>query len=551
MPAQELASFLIGPQTPSGNTYYDQTQIERGKYFGRNFPSTPPTGEAVNVYTDNHYYDLGLTLYIDYARTKDPEFLSLFEKVCDSWWKLPGWIDEGRQRNFDATSPKFSGICGLILRATDRPEMWDWLYECTNYYHSIWIRRRMDDPNSDFQLREAAFTLQFMAWLAKALPDSYPLTSGTATDGATKRTQMLKDCETAVLNYFGSPTHPHGQKSDGSWRWDDWYYRDPVDGSQLRGITQPFMIGLLLDALIDVHAVTANQTVKSKVLELVTKSCRHLYSGGPYTKQHLNTLNVNCRGFHYFYHGGTTLNPTRYEKGDLPPDWNPPYPSDVQNQRQPIGLLVAAYGWSYDRTGDTYFKQAGDELWDSAYGETDGIKNYFRGDKGKDYNQNTRSASSYLAWTNTTPIEPIPPTKTESPNGTKGTLIVDSNLATWTIGAKSETLRDSIQVGGGQGTEYKYVDKVVYVLGDISSQVRNWYQWVGSSWAGVGPIEPGIPAPTPIPPVPTPTPPIVTTRTAPWPKQVGKQNVLIALHWKDRFRLRETDGTTATFEKVS
>ncbi|HET8782842.1 MAG TPA: Ig-like domain-containing protein [Pyrinomonadaceae bacterium] len=137
----------------------------------------------------------------------------------------------------------------------------------------------------------------------------------------------------------------------------------------------------------------------------------------------MTSLNVNLRGFHYTYHGGTSVNPTKYENGDLPANWNPTNPSDVQNQRQPIGLLVAAYGWSYQRTGDPFFKAAGDELWDSAYGSTDSIRNYMAGD-GKSYNQNCRWAASYLVWAGQPAIptpSPIPtssPTPTPSPTST-------------------------------------------------------------------------------------------------------------------------------------
>jgi hypothetical protein len=409
------ADFIIGPQASISSSWFDNTEVERGKFHGRNFPSTPPTGEAVDAYTLTHYYDLGLTLAIAYKRTGDPEFLTLFRKVCDSWWKLPGWIDEGRVRQFDVqgTAPKSAGIGGLILRAMDgRPEMWDWINAYTRYSLDLWLKIRINDPELYIGIREGAFALQYATWLAKVLPDSFPLQAGgTETNGEAIRAQYLADVEAISVNYYGRLQYP-----DGSWRWDDWYYTDS-DGGQLRGVTQPFMVGLLLDALIDVHQITTNETVKTNIQNQITKSCRHLYSGGPYSTQRLSSLNVNLRGFHYFYHGGTTVNPTRYEKGDLPADWNPTNASDVQNQRQPIGLLVAAYGWSYQRTGDPFFKAAGDDLWDSAYGPTDGIRNYMAGD-GKSYNQNCRWGGSYLVWAGT-PSAPAPtPTPTPTPTST-------------------------------------------------------------------------------------------------------------------------------------
>jgi hypothetical protein len=421
--------LITGPQAPiSPTSWFDQTQIARGKILGAEFPSTPPVGEAVDAYTLKHYYDLGMSLAIAYKRTNDPVFLDLFRKVEDSWWKLPGWVDEGRIRQFDiqGTSPKSAGIGGLILRAMDgRPEMWDWINAYTRYHLNLWVMWRIPDPNVAIAekdkasklyigIREGAFALQYAAWLSKLLPDSFPLQAGgTETNGAALRAKYLADVENATVNYFGRL-----QYLDGSWRWDDWYYTD-ADGGQLRGITQPFMVGMLLDALIDVYNVTTNESVKASIVTQVTKACRHLYLDGPYTRQHLTTLNVDLRGFHYFIHGGTTVNPTKYEKGSIPADWNPTSNGDVQNERQAISLIVAAYGWSYQRTGDVFFKQAGDDLWDSAYGPTDGIHNYMAGD-GKSYNQNCRWAGSYLVWAGqpATPTPTVSPSPTPSPTAT-------------------------------------------------------------------------------------------------------------------------------------
>jgi hypothetical protein len=263
---------------------------------------------------------------------------------------------------------------------------------------------------------------------------------------------------------------------------------------------QPFMVGLTLDALSSVYNVTQREDVKASIIKQVTSACRHLYLDGPYSKQFIPIKGVNLRGFHYFYHGGTSVNPTKYVKGDLPADfatWNPAW--DVQNQRQPIGLIVAAYGWSYRRIGDPFFKEAGDELWDSAYGDTDGVHNYFEGD-GKSYNQNVRSAPKYLALTGT-PALPAPPPPTEpkpvptsSPDGTKAATITDSTGGVWTIGPQNQTLRNGTHIGGGFGTLYKWFNSTVYVWGLVeSSGTRNWWQWTGVKWTKVG-GEPGVAA---------------------------------------------------------
>ena len=544
--SQELIDLIVGPQVPIGSTWFDQTQVERGKVHGRNFPAVPPTGTAFDSYAQNHYYDLGQAELCAYQRTGDPEFLSLFEKVEDSWWLCP-WIDGGRNRNFSeappgesqAPTPRNSGIGGLILRAQNRPEMWDWINAYTRYEFDNWLKTRINDPALYLGVRDGAFCLMFAAWLSQALPDSFPLQSGgTATNGAALRAQYLADAEAIAVNYFGRLQYP-----DGSWRWDDPYYIDS-DGGTLKGIMQPFMVGLLLRALRDAYRVSSNETVKTSIQNQITKACRHLYSDGPYSRQRVS-VGVELRGFHYTYHGGTTVNPTKYEQGNLA-GWDTTDPSDVQNARQAISTIVAAYGWCYRQTNDLFFKTAGDELWDSAYGATDGIHNYMAGDA-KSYNQNCCYAPSYLAWAGMAeppvqpPTQPTPPSRVPSPNGTKGPSIIDSELKVWTLGSGKQTLRDGVQMGGGQGTVYKYQDQIVYVLGMDS----NWWKWEGSNWAMKSPdpaLEPGI-----IPPVVEPPP---ATRTVTWPKQESKQNSILDAQWKDGFRLKRISPGSAEFEKV-
>lgn len=517
--------LIIGPQVPIGTNYFDTNQVTRGKVHGRAFPAIPPTGAALDPYLMMHYYDLGQNMATAHARTQDPEFLTLFEKVCDSWWKTV-FIDEGRNRYFDGApagssqplSPKFLGLGGLILRAAKRPEMWDWLNACTRYNFNNWLKNRINDPILYLGAREGAFSLQYAIWLSQALPDSFPaLGGGVNSNGAQLRAQYLADAEAVCLNYFGRLQYP-----DGSWRWDDPYYVD-ADGGNLKGIMQPFMVGLLLDALTDVHRVSTNETVKASCQKQITSACRHLYLDGPYRKSwFIKSLGVYDRGFHYFFHGGTTVNPTKYEKGSRLFGWDTTDPSDVQNDRQAISTILAGFGYAYQLTKDEFFKLAGDELWDSAYGETDKVRNYMAGDA-KSYNQNCRRAGSYKAWAggviaptpapapvpSPTPTPtPTPPTSTTSPDGTKGTSITDAQAGVWTFGTEKQTLRNNVHMGQGAGVMYKWSGGIVYVL---ATDNKTWYRWI-DGWIEIGQQEPGgviapAPAPTPAPaPAPTPTP---------------------------------------------
>src|SRR6185503_373711 len=142
------ADFILGPQAATSSTWFDTTEIDRGKFHGRNFPATPPTGTELDNYILSNYYDLGLGLDIAYRRTGDPEFLTLFRKVADSWWTSPH-IGSGTVRTFDTFThtPRNASLGGLILRAIDgRPEMWDWINAYTRSQFDTWLGSRINDP---------------------------------------------------------------------------------------------------------------------------------------------------------------------------------------------------------------------------------------------------------------------------------------------------------------------------------------------------------------------------------------------------------------------
>ena len=383
-------------------------------------PTTPPTDAAsLDTFVLLNYYDLPLTEYIAYARTGDAAFLAYAQKCADAWWKHPDWIKQGAQRDFGngyGPPPRHAGVGGLILRALDgRPEMWDWLNAYTRYHFDLWLKRRINDSQLYYGVREGAFALHYATWLAKMLPDTFPLQAGgTATNGAALRAQYLADIEAIWVQYFGRL-----QYADGSWRWNT--YPDEfvdTDGGTLQGIMQPFMVGLLLNALIDVHRLSTNTTVKANVLNQITKACRHLYQDGPFRKDEAvpGLTGKRWRSFWYVYHGGTTVNPTKYQNGGGSYDisegsWV------VSSERQSISTIFSAYGYAYLITGDPSFKSMGDDLYDAAFVGSDGIRGLADG-TAKNYNQNYRMGGRYLVWRGDGALTIPSPTPTPTPTAT-------------------------------------------------------------------------------------------------------------------------------------
>jgi hypothetical protein len=407
------AELILGPHVKAGTdpraAWFDKTMLERGKAHGEAFPAVPPTGDAFNQYELDHYYDLGLAMDIIHARTGDPAFKTLFETVTDSWWKSLR-IDEGRVRNFmdgGGPAPRHSGLGSLMLRAASRPEMWDWIKEYIRAQLQRWILLRLNNAGLWYGPREGAFTLQGAAWLSVAMPDSYPIAGGTATDGAAVRAEMRESVAKAVEYYRVR------QSPDGSWRSTEDYRLE--DGGTLLQTMQPFMVGLLMQSLADTHRAHPDEAVRASALAQISKAAHHLYDGGPYRKGEVAGMpGVRWRAFFYVYHGGTTVNPTRFENGvGLP--WSAETGSDwgwstVKQERQGISLILPTYGYLYAVTKDPWFKTAGDDLWDAAYGETDGQRSLMDA-RAKEFNQHMRGAPKYLAWTSgeTTPAPPPPP----------------------------------------------------------------------------------------------------------------------------------------------
>ena len=217
------ADFIIGPQAPISNSWFDTIEIQRARVHGDACPTVPPTDPAaLDQFVMLEYYDLPLAEYVAYTRTGDPTFLAYAQKCADAWWRHPYWIKEGLQRDFDngkTPPPRHGGLGGLILRAMDgRPEMWDWINQYTRFHLNLWLKMRINDSTLYYGVREGAFALHHATWLAKLLPDSFPLQAGgTQTNGATLRAQYLADVEAIATNYYGRLQYP-----DGSWRWDDW-----------------------------------------------------------------------------------------------------------------------------------------------------------------------------------------------------------------------------------------------------------------------------------------------------------------------------------------
>ena len=376
-------------------------------------------------YYDTAYYDMALVQYLNYYRTGDPTFLTYARRAADSWWSSP-YIDFGTVVSGpDNLPPRSMAYTGLMLRALDgRPEMWDYLQRQSRDTFDNWVGRRMSDATLYYDIREDGYAQLYAALLAKVLPDTYPLqgagtlqpSTGTATDGASKRAGFLRDASNAAVNFFGRL-----QRADGSWRWD-------VEGMGLVKIEQPFMIGIYLESVVALDRVTTDPAVKASLRSQLEKSVRHLYNQAYRGSETVSDLQqYRWRGMWYFWGGGTTADPTAYERGvgygEMVSGGDP---GMIRQVRHLNSTVHHAFGYAYAVTNNEEYLRMGEEVFDASYGEVvDGIHAQADTGRGKDYAMNFRASGRFLAWRlqgqevpTPTPTPIQTPTPTPTPNAT-------------------------------------------------------------------------------------------------------------------------------------
>lgn len=525
MTLQEQIEIITGPQLPISDNWFDTTLVTKAKLHGEACPAFPPSdpnSSAFNDFVLLNYYDLAQTEYIAHVKTNDPIFLTYARKAADSWWKHPD-IGEGKiQRWPDSVSPvpRHAGILGMLCRAIDgRPEMFPWLTAYTQFHLEHWLKKRVTSPALFYGVREGAFVLNFAACLAKVHPD------------ATVRAQLTADVENVCQNYFGRL-----QQADGSWRWDDVDYIDSDKGT-LKGVTQPFMVGLLLRALCASHQVVTTEAARTSIKIQILNGCRHLYSDGPFTRTVAVNFGVEAGGFHYFYHGGTSVNPTRYVKGDIPSPWMTTERWHVESARQAASTILGPFGYAYLISGEEFFKNAGNEIYRFAYSGSDGFR-AMMADTAKNFNQHVWGSCSYTAWLGSAVPSPAPlptpaPAPAPSPTpppppSTKPIVSITSPLSGAVL---SGTVTVSAAISGGADVDsiYLIVDDLVMGAGSVaplsfplnttkltkgahSMFVRAWdgpvivgdSERVAFTVSNEAPMPTPTPAPTPPPPAPTP-----------------------------------------------
>src|SRR6185436_5678205 len=112
--------------------------------------------------------------------------------------------------------------------------------------------------------------------------------------------------------------------------------------------------------------------------------------------------------------------------------------SQIIEARQLNATAISQFGYAFSITGDSRYRQWGDDIFDATYSGSDGYRG-IAGYRGKEYDESYRSGGKYLAWRlggvfptpspTPTPIGTPTPTPTPTPSGpTTDTVWINGSL---------------------------------------------------------------------------------------------------------------------------
>jgi hypothetical protein len=420
-----LAEKIIGPQVPLGESpwpWHDTLLKVSGELWGAKFLAGG----------GDYYYDLGQVLYTLAERSQDTAHLRLAREVTGAWWAKMQALATGNGGR-DDVAPRSAALGSLIIYALDGHgddvwpvtgdsikdrlagvRLWDWLAMYTRGKWATWIGRYTGPTTTALRygVRDGGYALLFTAQLALTHPDS------------AVRAEMKDLALRGARDYYARLQFP-----DGGWYWSDsdaGVRIQKPDGTYWKH-SQPFMVGLLLDGMIEAHRATGDSTIARSILRatewlaevyrtdlvMAYDTASKLPTDVPWLYQ---GQQVGWRGHWYFvFEPGTVLPHEPLTASDPVMDrgrvvqgstklggttgWDT---NAIRSVRQMVPEVVHAFGYAYQLTRDPKYRAWGDEQFASAFGKGLGpladfsyaLCDYL----GKQVNQCFRTSSRYLAW---------------------------------------------------------------------------------------------------------------------------------------------------------
>lgn len=375
-PVSDGAAFIVGPQVPLGESpwpFFDANMVAHpDKLWGAD-------GAGLKDRSHGYYYDAALALYALHARGGGDVALRRARELADHWYAFT--VDD--LALYGGVNAREAALSGLMLRAMDgRPEVWPFITSEAERHYDTWLGKRLTYSTLYFGVRDGGLSLLFAAQLAVVHPDE------------AQRAVWLERARAAAVDYY-----VRLQAADGGWYWKD-------DGSETKpdGVwSQPFMVGLLLEGLVATHQLTGD----ASVAEAITRGVDWMWSAyAPHMTRMVPELpEIAWRGVPYFVFTDGTWS----SEQNLGDGWDR---NSIRESRQRNSLVVHAFGYAYQLTGDPKYVTQGDEIFAATFGATTGNLHdpldpqgpgadgfYGLADyRGKEYSQAYRSAGRYLSW---------------------------------------------------------------------------------------------------------------------------------------------------------
>jgi hypothetical protein len=418
------AELIIGPQMPLGQSpwpWHDTLLKVSGEIWGAKFLAGG----------GDFYYDLGQVLYTLAERSQDTAHLRLAREVTGAWWAKMQALATGNGGR-DDVAPRSAALGSLIIYALDGHgddvwpvtgdsikdrlagvRLWDWLAMYTRGKWATWIGRYTGPTTTALRygVRDGGYALLFTAQLALTHPDS------------AVRAEMKDLALRGARDYYARLQFP-----DGGWYWSDAAadVRIMRSDSTFYLHSQPFMVGLLLDGMIEAHRATGDSAIARSILRatewlaevyrtdlvMAYDTAAKLPTDTPWLYQ---GQQVGWRGHWYFvFEPGTVLPHEPLTASDPVIDrgrvvqgstklggttaWDT---NAIRSVRQMVPEVVHAFGYAYQLTRDPKYREWGDEQFAAAFGKGLGPSAdpfYCLADdiKGKSINQAFRTSSRYL-----------------------------------------------------------------------------------------------------------------------------------------------------------
>ena len=393
--------FILGPQVPLAAQpwpRFDEMQLAGATRWHRAYMN--------DARGASDYYDLALAIYQLHARSGRPEHLRMAREVALKGWRaIPGQSAWPARPSAFAIAPRSVHLGSLLMLALDggvevpalefhnrkdrswseTHTLWDWLVGYSRHHYGSWLGRHLDSPNLWAGVRDGGMLLHGIAMIARAHPD--PAVRAEFTDMALR----------AARDYYARLQH-----EDGSWRWNP---GRAEGGGRNVNATQPFMLGLLLEAMVAVHQLTGYATVGDAIVRGTEAIYRDMYDRNEVPFGALPDVKV--RGIFYISYGDRCRPPVAVQQGCGNDFDRGGGPGKAANKLKVIrlrnSLVVHAFGYAFHITGDDRFREWGDEIFSATYGGNagpgaDGHIGLADGDKAKEFNQSYRSAGRYLGW---------------------------------------------------------------------------------------------------------------------------------------------------------